>query len=240
MAKLYSKVEKAVDWAIKTAKDDKCGYSQIRRTGPDYDCSSFVASALKAGGFIINPATTTTRNLDQVLSALGFTRMNYYADISLQRGDIVLNHLNHVVIMTDDCHAASASSSETGGIDGKTGDQTGREIAVVSFYNPAYGWESVYRWTNYGVDAIESVFSFLPILKVGSRGEAVRVVQAVMAYKTNDATFEVDGIFGPATKKKVLELQKRWGLTEDGVIGMYTYQALFIRGSVTDYKVGDF
>lgn len=236
MAKLYSKVARAVDWAIKIAKDDKCGYSQVRRTGPDYDCSSFVASALKAGGFNINPAAITTRNMDSALQSLGFSRMNYTPELSLQRGDIVLNELQHVLLMTDDCHCVSASSSETGGKDGQPGDQTGREIAVINFYNPSYGWESVYRWTNHGMDCMEDIFSFLPILKEGSRGEGVRMVQAILGYKTNDETFEVDGIFGPETKKKVIQVQRAWNLEVDGIVGKYTYQALAVKGCFVNHE----
>ena len=44
-------IEKAIAWAINIANDDSHGYTQRlnRRTGPDYDCSSFVSSAFKIG-----------------------------------------------------------------------------------------------------------------------------------------------------------------------------------------------
>lgn len=229
--KLYYKVSNAVDWALKTAKDDKCGYSQVRRTGPDYDCSSFVASALKAGGFDINPAATTTFNLDQILLRLGFSKMKYTKPFYFQRGDIVLNDTHHVGIMSDSDHIVHASCSETRGKDGKPGDQTGREIAEVNFYDPSYGWNNVYRYTAGGEELEESVFSFIPVLKYGSKGEAVSIAQAIMAYKMNMPNLEIDGIFGAETYKAVQKFQTRWQLTVDGVIGMYTWQALFTKGA---------
>lgn len=54
-----SKIEKALQWAINIANDNSHGYSQSNRWGPDYDCSSFVISALKAAGIDTGNATYT-------------------------------------------------------------------------------------------------------------------------------------------------------------------------------------
>mgnify|MGYP007070296429 CR=1 FL=1 len=47
-------IESAVQWAINKANDNSCGYSQaanLRWGTSYYDCSSFVITALKQGGF---------------------------------------------------------------------------------------------------------------------------------------------------------------------------------------------
>ena len=55
ISKVYAaseKLEQALQWAISIANDNRHGYSQSNRWGnPDYDCSSFVISALKAAGY---------------------------------------------------------------------------------------------------------------------------------------------------------------------------------------------
>ena len=56
-----------------------------------------------------------------------------------------------------------------------------------------------------------------PSLAKGSRGEDVKLVQAIIL---------VDGIFGPATEKAVKQFQKDNGLPVDGIVGPYTWRAL--------------
>lgn len=229
--KLYRKVALMVETALAIAADDSHGYSQIHRKGnPDFDCSSFVGYCMKVAGFDAG-LDQTTKTLGKCLEDNGFTRISFNPEISLQRGDIVLNPEHHVAIMTDDCHLVHASISEKGTIDGQPGDQTGREICTRSFYIPQSGWSFVYRWTNYGMDVEDDVFSFLPILKIGSRGEHVRIIQAVLAYKTGDLLLEIDGIYGSETEKKVRKWQEAHHLDIDGVIGKYTYQSIFTAGS---------
>ena len=50
-AALDSRVEKAIAWAVAIANDNSHGYSLYNRNGPDYDCSSFVSTAFRQGGF---------------------------------------------------------------------------------------------------------------------------------------------------------------------------------------------
>ena len=62
-------------------------------------------------------------------------------------------------------------------------------------------------------------------LKQGSRGEDVKTVQRKLKrwgyYDGN-----VDGIYGPATKKAVTYFQRKNGLTADGIVGSKTFAAL--------------
>lgn len=57
----------------------------------------------------------------------------------------------------------------------------------------------------------------LPVLAKGSRGEDVKLLQAIVL---------VDGIFGPATEAAVKQFQKDHGLDVDGVVGPYTWREL--------------
>jgi hypothetical protein len=56
-------------------------------------------------------------------------------------------------------------------------------------------------------------------LKVGSKGQKVKVVQAALKLKD-------DGDFGPATEKAVKAFQKAKGLPETGIVDQKTFKAL--------------
>lgn len=64
-----------------------------------------------------------------------------------------------------------------------------------------------------------------PILSLGSRGEAV--VRLQQRLKTlGFLSGPADGDFGPGTQAAVIEAQRRFGLTADGVVGPSTWAAL--------------
>lgn len=125
-----SKIENAVAWAEQIAADPRHGYSQVHRNGPDYDCSSFVGTALANAGFPIS-SDSTTRNLGKQLENAGFVTCGK----PWKRGDIHLAAGHHVTMSVDANRIVHASQSENGGIDGQTGDQTGKEICVRSYYD---------------------------------------------------------------------------------------------------------
>lgn len=134
-------INKAVTWMESIAADDSHGYSQLQRNGPDYDCSSFVGTALANAGFAVSPYSTT-RNLEEQLTRSGFKKCGK----PWKRGDIHLAAGHHVTMSTDATHIVHASQSETGGIYGKTGDQTGKEICVRSYYDLPYDNTVHYRY----------------------------------------------------------------------------------------------
>lgn len=136
-----SKIENAVAWEEQIAADDRHGYSQVHRNGSDYDCSSFVGTALAQAGFPVSPYSTT-RNLGEQLERSGFVQ----AKKPWRRGDIHLAAGHHVTMSVDANRIVHASQSENGGIDGQTGDQTGKEICVRSYYDLPYGNTVHYRY----------------------------------------------------------------------------------------------
>lgn len=136
-----NKIEKAVAWAEQIAADQQHGYSQVHRNGPDYDCSSFVGTALSNAGFPVS-IYSTTRNLAEQLEKAGFVKCGK----PWKRGDIHLAAGHHVTMSVDANRIVHASQSENGGIDGQTGDQTGKEICVRSYYDLPYENTVHYRY----------------------------------------------------------------------------------------------
>lgn len=144
-----SDINKAVAWAIGIAKDDSHGYDQKYRNGLDYDCSSFVGTALATAGFPVS-IYSTTRNLVPQLRAAGFVDCKP----PYKKGDIHITPGHHVVMSIDGSSIVHASINENNDITGgKTGDQTGREICTRSFYTPQYGWEYHLRYAGGETDS---------------------------------------------------------------------------------------
>ena len=133
-----------VAWAVGIAKDDSHGYDQNNRLGPNYDCSSFLANGLIEGGFKIK-ASSTTSTLYSQLKDNGFKKCTK----PWKRGDIHLSVGHHVVTSTDKDHVVHASINEKGTVTGgKSGDQTGKEICIRSYYEHPSGWDYHLRYTS--------------------------------------------------------------------------------------------
>ncbi len=71
-----------------------------------------------------------------------------------------------------------------------------------------------------------------PVLRQGSKGEPVRAVQAFLrrVFPSYAGGLVVDGDFGPATHRSVVEFQRRTGLGADGVVGPATWAKLASHG----------
>ena len=140
-------IEKALKWAVGIANDNSHGYDQAHRTGPDYDCSSLVTTALKNAGFKIGIGSTSTM-FGQLTSA-GFKNVNGSVNkgnaSGMKRGDILLTPGRHTAMYLGNGQIVHASINEFGRITGgKPGDQTGKEICVKKYYN--YPWSYVMRY----------------------------------------------------------------------------------------------
>lgn len=134
MANIYLSVR----WAINTANDDSHGYSQVNRTGPDYDCSSFVTEALLQGNFQLFDGSTpitscgqvSTSNIESVLSSSGFTQKGLdnpsIGDIYFWDGS---GNQGHAFICISSSMIAEAASDRG---HPETGDQTGTEVWVTN------------------------------------------------------------------------------------------------------------
>lgn len=208
-------IKKAVEWAVGIANDDSHGYDQLRRYGPDYDCSSLVAAALRYGGFQVSQFSWTG-NLKQQLEAEGFKTCK----APFKAGDIHLTPGRHVAMSVNDREIVHARINELGKTTGgQTGDQTGNEIAVTNYYEPAYGWTYHYRWAEFvsiwdvALNVLRGVYGNIPERKImlESEGFDYDYVQAhvnaiILTRRWLRAGFE----FGPDMKRACQEQGINW------------------------------
>lgn len=209
--------EQALQWAINIANDQRHGYSQTNRNGPDYDCSSLVLSAYKKAGVDIGSATYTG-NMKAELLKHGFTDVTHSVNLStcggLQRGDILLYHLSgtqgHTALYAGNKQIVHARGQSYGSP--ASGDQ-GSEIAVTPYSRSR--WATVLRYTG-GAPAADrkryEVKTTLPMIQYGDTGAAVRVWQAIVGC-------DPDGEFGYVTKGATLAFQTEHAIEIDGVVG---------------------
>lgn len=136
-------VETAVSWMLDIANDNTHGYSQVNRTGPDYDCTSLPTHGYRAAGLDINQ-WTYTGNMKANYEAVGFTAIPYSKGMTLLRGDVIFWHdsgnKGHAVTYLGDGQIVSAHSDK----DGRQGDSSGNEIDVSNFYETH--WQYVMRY----------------------------------------------------------------------------------------------
>ena len=127
-------IAKAVQFMIDTANNNQHGYDQAHRNGPDYDCSSLVATALYSADFAVSPYSWTG-NLYAQLIACGFKPCAQ----PWKAGDVHLTPNKHTCMSIDAGRIVEASLNEKGTITGgAVGDQTGNEIAIKPYYEN--GW----------------------------------------------------------------------------------------------------
>ncbi len=143
----YAGIDKAIKWAVGIANDNRHGYDQKHRTGPDYDCSSLVTTALKKAGFNIPIGTTST--MYGSLTSAGFKNVTSSVSVGsgngMKKGDVLLKPGEHTAMYIGDKRIVHASINELGKtLGGKTGDQTGKEICTKGYYN--YPWTYVLRY----------------------------------------------------------------------------------------------
>ena len=161
------KKEVAVELMKHLVTHDWHGYSQVSRWGDgegtcdievggkvyhleqgDRDCSSGVISAYEAAGISCGGATYTG-NMRSCMCATGnFKWHPMSSGYVAQAGDIYLNEVCHTAM----CLSAvpdmlmEFAISETGGIDGAEGDQTGHESHIRAYYD--YPWDGILECIN--------------------------------------------------------------------------------------------
>lgn len=236
-----NKIGAAVELARCMASDGKHGYDQSHRWGPDYDCSSLLITVWEQVGVPVRTGGATyTGNMREVFLRCGFADVTGEVSLGdgrgLEAGDVLLNHRNHTAMMVDKYNLVQASINELGTVTGgQTGDQNGGEIAVRSYYN--FPWDCVLRYREIdgeaGEKAAEETVQLrgLPLLRRGSRGDAVRAAQYLLLCRGMTLPkYGADGDYGKETEDAVKEFQRLKGLEADGECGSLTWAALTKEG----------
>lgn len=232
-------IEKAIAQMEAWAQDDSHGYDQAKRWGPDYDCSSAVIQAWQNVGVPVkSKGATYTGNMYSVFKSCGFEDVTASVDITagtgLQRGDVLLNHVNHTAMYCGNGKLVQASINEFGKTTGgQTGDQTSREFYIRNYYN--YPWNAVLRYTGSAetIPDISPVISqldrnitvSLPELKSGDIDVSVAMLQAALKYKGYNPRW-VDGEFGAQTGAALKAFQADHGLDADTICGKATWNEI--------------
>lgn len=226
-----SVVTNAMSWAINIAQDDSHGYDQIHRQGPDYDCSSLMINSYEQAGIPLKEAGATyTGNMKNAFVKCGFEAIPAKNGLpSLLPGDVLLNEKHHTAMYIGDSKVVQASINEKGGIyNGKTGDQTGKEINISPLYVPKYGWDYVLRYKEN--KEIETVSIELTVLSFGMKNGEVKTLQKLLresAYRgANNKTLSIDGDFGSNTLYAIKQFQKDHNMNPDGIVGQKTWDKL--------------
>jgi hypothetical protein len=72
----------------------------------------------------------------------------------------------------------------------------------------------------------------MKLLRQGSRGPRVELLQRLLNLEKRTSTCAEDGIFGPMTREAVEDFQSRRPLKQDGIVGPRTWQALGLRHEI--------
>lgn len=225
-----SVIENAVQWAVSIADDNRHGYSQANRWGPDYDCSSLVISAWQQAGVPVRDAGASyTGNMKAAFLACGFAdvtgSVNLITGDGLQRGDVLLNERSHTAMYIGGGRIVHARSSEGNSIQG---DQSGNEIRVQPYYVYSSGWDCCLRYTGEAAPAepereLFAVVVQLPELRRGDTGYYVQEMQSQLVLHgcspkntvRRDGT--CDGEFGTGTEAALRKFQTMHKLPVTGI-----------------------
>ena len=147
------KKDKFIENINKMVNDSSHGYDQLKRWGPDYDCSSFIIQCAHDAGYNIPTGTGNTETMVSSFKNIGWKILEFDGNIyDLEPGDIILrtNHggdMGHTEVCVAFKKWAGAHINEKGGVTGgKTGDQTGKEIGYCDPYHIGaypYDWDYV-------------------------------------------------------------------------------------------------
>lgn len=245
-------INDACSWGVDVANDNSHGYSQAanKRWGtPDYDCSSAVISAydyaFKQAGKKSpkDYGATYTGNMKKAFVKAGFEAINYTKGMKILKGDVLLNETYHTCLCIDNNKKLfNASSSETGGKYGQDGDQTGKEICIVPFYEFSKGWQVVLRLpTEPSKETVEPEKTVVSKTETYTVKKGDTLTKIAKQYNTTVASLvELNGITNPNLiyPGQVLTVSGTVETTPKGKAYEVTASALNIRtGGSTAYAV---
>lgn len=72
----------------------------------------------------------------------------------------------------------------------------------------------------------DATVSKLITVRPGATGNITKIIQELLIRKDYNVAHGADGIFGSGTKQAVMDLQRKYGLSTDGIVGPNTWKAL--------------
>ena len=110
----------------------------------DRDCSSAVCDAWERALPGSTGGATYTGNMRRGFTESGCFTWHPWGDgYQPKRGDVYLNETHHTEMYLGGGKMGGFNISETGGIDGAEGDQTGRESRIKDVYVYSHGWDGI-------------------------------------------------------------------------------------------------
>lgn len=107
-------------------------------------------------------------------------------------------------------------------------------VGEATWYSVARIWNAVKRLSELyseGLTLADISTQYPSELSLGSTGQGVEVLQYYLRYVAQFLptvpSVTVDGVFGPSTEAAVRAFQRAYGLPEDGVVGIVTWDTLY-------------
>lgn len=131
-------------------------------------------------------------------------------------------------IFTSDTEAAVRRFQEIFGLvaDGTVG--SGTWYTVTRIYNAV---KRLNELDSEGIKLEEVTKQYPGVLSLGSRGIGVSNLQYFLSYLSDFydtiSPVDIDGVFGNQTRESVISAQRTFGITQDGVVGEVTWNAIY-------------
>jgi cell wall-associated NlpC family hydrolase len=196
---------------IKTACTQwNLGYDQSNRLdfrkGGETDCSALVILTCEQAGLLPRNnirkgiGATYTGNMRANFQARGWRVLRNLSVSQLQPGDVLLNDADHTAMYVGNGQIAQASIDEHGRASGgASGDQTGRETLVRSYYN--FPWSCVLRFHGTALPATPGVHTREYIVEAGDTLSSIASKLLGDGNKWHDIYNANKGTIGPNPAK---------------------------------------
>lgn len=190
-----------------------------------YDCSGFVFQVLHQSGFKVE--RDTAQGYYNTFAKYETSKTN------ITTGDLLFfgkskKSITHIAIAID-----NKTMIESIGTSKNTIKNKGKGVSISNIARRK-DLVAVCRFENVSRETLVCPLG-IPNLKIGSKGVSVDYLQKCLNVLFN-AGLKVDGNFGLLTQKALVKVQRKLGLTPDGVYGSHTY-GLF-RELVYEYNRG--
>lgn len=209
MRKKFPDSYKAADFEAQAAAGQKV-----------HDCCGLLKGAMTCATINCDPDNALLHDVDLNPQML-YDRANIKSDdmskFPMIAGYLVYNsNKSHVGVYTGNGEVTEARGHAYGVVKSKITDKRWKYWSDYCFADYSDQPEPA------PVEEDEVKYSELEVCRRGSKGDAVRTIQA------NVKVF-VDGVYGNDTEKAVKEFQKKNSLTADGIVGEKTWKAIIER-----------